>query len=700
MLSKTVVLNDECSVTKNELSDDTNVTSGAVCKASGPVFTTRFVYNSNANPALVAAALARTKQSSQKFFCQVRSRNFWASNSKGGKKVGNSQSGLLQDTHSQENVKSSVTVDASENDLERIEGQAGTSQGVVSHLGCQMDEKGSGHSQVVPGVKNDSPLHTGSTDCTGPANVNERVRTTKQADTVGSDAISLAKPIYDVNYHGFEDKFATEIICTKLKNNKKEWGHIQAPIFHLWRQQVDFTFGFVPLQEQILPPDNSPECGFSGSPLQIHEIVKSTGKPNFLQARIPIKSQLNVQHWEKVLAGYWDRQLLELIKFGFPLDFNRACELGQYSGNHSSANDFPNDIEAYINEELSYGALLGPFEQNPIKGGHCSPFMTRTKPNSDRRRVIVDLSWPQGASVNAGIDKSTYLTSNFDLTFPTVDDITSELKRLGRGALLYKVDVSRAFRHVKVDPGDYDLMGLHWKGHYVDSCVAFGTRHGSQIFQRLSDAVRFVMRQKGYAVIDYIDDYVGVGIPSVASASYVTLLDLMSDLGLTVSEKKLVAPSTRVTCLGVMIDSIAGTIAIPPEKLEEINSTVRSWLGKSVVSKRQLQSILGLLLYVHKCVRPARVFLNRMLELLRSSHATQRITLTSEFKRDLNWFATFLPKYNGISLYDHRPLIWRCILTPVWQVLEAGVVSLYIISPLLVVLGIGQLSTLRWWTYS
>ena len=353
MPSKTVVLNNESSVTKNEWSYDTNVTSGAVCQASGPSFTTRFVYNSNTNPALVVAALASIKQSSQ-----VRSRNFWASDSKGGKKVGNSESRLLQDTYSQENVKSSVTVDASENDLEGIEGQAGTSQGVVCHLGCQMDEKGSGHSQVVPGVTTDISLHTGSTGCTSPANVNERVRTTMQADTVESNAKSLTKPIYDVNYHGFEDKFATEIICANLRNNKKEWGHIQAPIFHLWCQQVDFTFGFVPLQEQILPPDNSPECGFSGSPLQIHEIVKSTGKPNFLQARIPIKSQLNVEHWEKVLAGYWDRQLLELIKFGFPLDFNRACELGQYSGNHSAANDFPNDIEAYINEELSSWGLL------------------------------------------------------------------------------------------------------------------------------------------------------------------------------------------------------------------------------------------------------------------------------------------------------------------------------------------------------
>ena len=95
--------------------------------------------------------------------------------------------------------------------------------------------------------------------------------------------------------------------------------------------------------------------------------------------------------------------------------------------------------------------------------------------------MIIDLSWPLGLSVNAGIDKNSYLDSDFALTFPTVD-ITAELKKLGRGALLYKVDVSHASRHVKVEPGDFDLLGLEWHGHYVDTCVPFGTRHGSQIF--------------------------------------------------------------------------------------------------------------------------------------------------------------------------------------------------------------------------
>ena len=43
-------------------------------------------------------------------------------------------------------------------------------------------------------------------------------------------------------------------------------------------------------------------------------------------------------------------------------------------------------------------------------------------------------------------------------------------------------------------------------------------------------------------MVDYIDDYVGMGVPSVAWASYNALIELMGELGLTISEKKLVAP--------------------------------------------------------------------------------------------------------------------------------------------------------------
>ena len=66
------------------------------------------------------------------------------------------------------------------------------------------------------------------------------------------------------------------------------------------------------------------------------------------------------------------------------------------------------DVRAYLNEELADKAILGPFKDPPA-GIHTSPFMTRDKPGAKNRRVIVDLSWPSGTSVNAGVDPDTLM---------------------------------------------------------------------------------------------------------------------------------------------------------------------------------------------------------------------------------------------------------------------------------------------------
>ena len=72
--------------------------------------------------------------------------------------------------------------------------------------------------------------------------------------------------------------------------------------------------------------------------------------------------------------------------------------------------------------------------------------------------------------------------TEFNLSFPAIDELMEQIVRVGRGAHIYKVDVSCAFRHLKIDPGDYDLLGLNWQGVNVDTCVLFGSRHGSQFF--------------------------------------------------------------------------------------------------------------------------------------------------------------------------------------------------------------------------
>ena len=69
-------------------------------------------------------------------------------------------------------------------------------------------------------------------------------------------------------------------------------------------------------------PLHTDTCHVEMNALQMHKYVREMGVSNFLGSRVSVKSQLNIETWERVLCDYWDRQLLELIKFGFPLDFN------------------------------------------------------------------------------------------------------------------------------------------------------------------------------------------------------------------------------------------------------------------------------------------------------------------------------------------------------------------------------------------
>ena len=80
------------------------------------------------------------------------------------------------------------------------------------------------------------------------------------------------------------------------------------------------------------------------------------------------------------------------------------------------------------------------------------------------------------------------------------------------------------------------------------------------------------------------------------------------------------------------------------------------WVPKTRATKNQLQSLLGSLLYVTKCVKPACYFLNRILHLLRMNHDAKTIYLNHDFKQNLSWVVTFLAQYNGVTFYDNQEI--------------------------------------------
>ena len=90
-------------------------------------------------------------------------------------------------------------------------------------------------------------------------------------------------------------------------------------------------------------------------------------------------------------------------------------------------------------------------------------------------------------------------------------------------------------------------------------------------------------------------------------------------------------------------------MSISKDKLEAIYVECIEVNTKTSLSKCKYQSLLGKHLYIQKFVKIARVFINRLLAVFRNNSHLKTIHLSDEFHRDIQWFLTFLPAYNGIS---------------------------------------------------
>ena len=87
---------------------------------------------------------------------------------------------------------------------------------------------------------------------------------------------------------------------------------------------------------------------------------------------------------------------------------------------------------------------MGTFENPPMENFHTSPFLTRDKSSSSKRRVIVDLSWQKGETVSNGIQPETYLGTEFVLTYPTIDHVTDQVVRAGKNCHIFKIDIKKS----------------------------------------------------------------------------------------------------------------------------------------------------------------------------------------------------------------------------------------------------------------
>ena len=302
--------------------------------------------------------------------------------------------------------------------------------------------------------------------------------------------------------------------------------------------------------------------------------------------RTPIRPL--ILEWE--LRDHHDKTFVEQLLS----DFRHGCNIG-YTGpqfaytasNLQSAFSQPSILDNALVTECTLNRVLGPFDSPPLPNFRCSGLGLVPKQDGGWR-TIYHLSAPLGKSINDFINPDTYT-----LTYCSVDDAFAIVNLLGPGTLLSKIDLKNAFRLIPVRQADWNLLGICWQGkYYIDTCLPFGLRSAPYIFNRLATAIHWIL-QNNYNVqfiLHYLDDFLTAGPPHslICQQNLESMLTLRQRINAPVKDEKVVPPTTKLTFLGIVIDTEKMTASISDERKSLMLEELQSFSARKKCTKRQL----------------------------------------------------------------------------------------------------------------
>lgn len=317
-----------------------------------------------------------------------------------------------------------------------------------------------------------------------------------------------------------------------------------------------------------------------------------------------------------------------------------------------SARQHPHIIDEYLLTESQAGNILGPYSPHSAPTGlHINRFGVIPKKHQvNRWRLITDLSFPDGFSVNEAIDPALC-----SLEYITVDKVAEAAMRLGHGSLLAKIDIKAAYRLIPVHPSDRPMLGMKWRDSlYIDGMLPFGLRSAPKIFNAVADALEWCIAQKGVEYIfHYLDDFLVMGPPDSATCeeSLHILEAICAKLGVPLAPEKRDGPAPVLIFLGIIIDTLKGELRLPTDKLQRLLEAVSEWMHKKVCTRRDLQSLIGTLQHACSVIKPGRAFLRRAIALLSIAKCQHHhIRLNADFRSDMLWWKIFASNWNGRAI--------------------------------------------------
>ena len=351
--------------------------------------------------------------------------------------------------------------------------------------------------------------------------------------------------------------------------------------------------------------------------------------------------------------------MLDTVADGADIGVKELPSSSYICKNNMSAIKQPKIVEELIAKEKAKGYIIGPFDTPPfdIYRIHAISIAERKYAIKPKPRFVLDYSSPhdndEHQSLNDLISKE-----EFSLTYTKIEEAVAIIQKLGRGSYLCKTDLCDAFKQIGVKEKYYPFQGFRWKGKfYFYTRLVFGCRSSPYIFDKLSRAIAWIAENNyGIKYIKFLlDDFLTIDPPDSHENAYRTmalLTMILRKLGLEYSIPKTIGPVNSLEYLGLILDTVLFEMRLPADKHTRIINMVKSFLGSSVCTKREMLSLCGNLSFSTRCIPAGRSF---MFRLFRVAHSVkpldQKVFITPEAKSDLKMWLHFLENWNGVSLF-------------------------------------------------
>ena len=343
---------------------------------------------------------------------------------------------------------------------------------------------------------------------------------------------------------------------------------------------------------------------------------------------------------------------LKDLRLGADIGCTGAARLPTRSSNAPSAFQFGPQVSDAIADWLVQGLAYGPVKEEDLPANvKINGIMCREKPNGSVR-IILNLSSPEGMSVNDGINK---------LDFPAVMSSTPKwvrsLNLVGPGGYMSKIDWHSAYKHIAARHQDLHLQWFKWMDRYfVELALIFGGVSSVGIYDRHAKLVLAIaLAASGFPknqVCQHLDDVPAVGELGELQGFDDTYYAVAEELGVRLAPRddpeKAFGPSQSGIVFGVHYDTASWTWAVPTERLVRLLSAVHSLLELSILPSEDVESVTGKIIHVRALVPGGKFHVDQLLRAVsKIRKGAKSVLMHPLLHAQLKFWSVMLPTCSG-----------------------------------------------------